>query len=130
MDTMGSGKWFSALDLESGYHQIDIEEKDKYKTDFITRDSLFEWNKMPFGLINAPYTFQRIMNFVSKGLLWKKVIVYLDDILVFPPNQETHINDLREVLETINSYNLKLNFKKCQFGVQTVEFLGLLVENG
>lgn len=61
LEGIAGGRWFSALDLESGYNQIPVKEEDKYKTAFITRDGLFEWIKMPFRLINAPYTFQRIM---------------------------------------------------------------------
>lgn len=65
-----------------------------------------------------------------KGLLWRNTIVYLDDILVFSVSPEAHLSDLREVMNRINGYGLKMNFKKCQFGVQKVEFLGYIVENG
>ena len=130
IDGMGQGKWFSALDLESGYHQVEIEESDKSKTAFITRDGLFEWNRMPFELINAPYTFQRIMNYVFKGLLWRKVIVYLDDILVFSDSPQKHLEDLKEVIARITNFGLRLNLKKCQFGVTEVDFLGFRIKDG
>lgn len=130
LDGISGGRVFSALDLESEYNQIPVCERDKHKTAFITRDGLFEWRMMLFGLINAPYTFQRIMTHIFKGLLWKTTIVYLDDILVFSRTPVAHLRDLEEVLKRIRCYGLKLNLKKCQFGVKRVEFLGYIVENG
>lgn len=74
---------FSKLDMEARYHQVSINEEDK-KTAFITREGHYEWNKMPFGLINAPFTFQKIMNKIFKEFKWKFVNIYLDDLMSFP----------------------------------------------
>ena len=82
-DTVGKARYFTALDLKSGYYQIKIKDKDTSKTAFSCRFGNFEYKVMPFGLKNAPATFQRLMNHVFKDLLDVCVIVYLDDILIF-----------------------------------------------
>lgn len=107
-----------------------MEEKDIPKTTFVTRDGHYEWTKMPFGLINAPFTFQRIMNHVFKKYLWKFVIVYMDDILIFSRDEKEHIIHVKLVLQKIEEHGFRLNYKKCAFGVQEVEFLGFKVSNG
>ena len=129
LESVSGAKIFSALDLESGYHQIEIWEPDKEKTAFITRDGLYEWNRMPFGLINAPYTFQRIMNHVFKELLWKNVVVYMDDILIFSRNEQDHIRDLKSVLTKIAEYGFKIKESKCMFGVKEIDFLGFTIKD-
>jgi hypothetical protein len=100
LNALGGSKYFSSMDLASGYWQIDMAEGDKEKTAFITRDGLFEFNVMPFGLCNAPATFQRLMDMVMCGLKWKKCLVYFDDILVFTHGSfEQHLIDLAEVMD-------------------------------
>ena len=106
LETIGPAKVFSALDLEAGYHQIYMDEESIEKTAFITRDGHYEWLRMPFGLINAPYTFQRIMNFVFKEFLWKCAVVYLDDILFFSKTQEEHLYNLKQILGKIKAADL------------------------
>ena len=82
LDTLSGSKWFTTLDLISGYWQVELEEKDREKTAFCTPDGLFEFKVMPFGLCNAPATFQRLMDMVLAGLQWANCLVYLDDIIV------------------------------------------------
>ena len=129
LESVSGARIFSALDLESGYHQIKISEPDREKTAFITRDGLFEWNRMPFGLINAPYTFQRIMNHVFREMLWTSVIVYMDDILIFSQNEKDHVRDVERVLSRIAEYGFKIKEEKCTFGVKKIDFLGFSIEN-
>ena len=83
LDTMAGASWFSSLDLASGYWQLDIAPEHREKTAFSTHGGLFQFHCMPFGLCNAPGTFERVMEVVMRGLQWKICLVYLDDIVFF-----------------------------------------------
>lgn len=115
------------MDLAAGYWQIDLEEKSKPKSAFITQDGLFEFNVMPFGLHNAPAKFQRAMQEVLRGLHWKFVLVYLDDVIVFSNSFEQHLDHLRQVFERLQTVGLKLQPKKCTFSQKEVKYLGHIV---
>ena len=130
LETLQQGVIYSSLDLESGFHQINMSDHSKQYTAFMTRDGHFEWNKMPFGLINAPFTFQRIMNHIFKNLLWKTVLVYMDDILIFSKDTESHKIHLKQVFTILSSHGLIINTKKCKFFYQEIDFLGLTICNG
>ena len=91
LDSLGKAKWFSSLDLTSGYWQVEMNEIDREKTAFITKQGIFEFNVMPFGLTNAPATFQRLMDRIFYDIKDKYVLVYLDDINVFSNIFEKHI---------------------------------------
>ena len=82
LETLSGSKWFSTLDLLSGYWQVEVEECDRDKTAFVTKKGLYEFKVMPFGLSNAPATFQRLMDLTLAGLQWSHCLVYLDDIIV------------------------------------------------
>ncbi|CAL2248462.1 unnamed protein product [Prunus armeniaca] len=106
MDQLQSARWFTKLDLKSGYHQFRIKEEDTWKTAFKTKQGLFEWLLMPFGLCNAPATFMRLMNEVLRSYIDDFVIVYLEDILVFSPNWEEHLIHVEKVLKTLRQHQL------------------------
>ena len=91
IESFFGARYFSTLDLLSGYHQIEVDESDKPKTAFTSEFGHYEYNRMPFGLTNAPATFQRLMNFILQDLLYKTVVVYLDDIIIFSKNCDTQI---------------------------------------
>ncbi len=127
LDQLGQAQLFSSLDLASGYWQIRMSDRDREKTAFTTFMGLFEWTIMPFGLTNAPATFQRAMQFVLAGLQNKNCLVYIDDILIFSPTFEQHLNDIAEVLTKLKEHNLKLKPKKCSFGRKQLAYLGHLI---
>ena len=109
LDALHGAKWFSTLDLKSGYWQVPIAEQDKEKTAFRTSSrQLFEFNQVPFGLCNAPATFSRLMDRVLAGLHWETCLFYLDDIIVFSSTWEEHLARLREVFERLRHAKLKL----------------------
>ena len=126
---MGAGKpnYFSTLDLASGYYQIGLEESSKQKSAFITQDGLYEFNVMPMGCTNSPATFQRVMQEVFRGLNWKFVLIYLDDVIVFSNSFNEHVDHLRQVFQRLREANLKLKPKKCTFAQEQVRYLGHIV---
>ena len=113
LDTLSGAGVFSLIDLQSGYHQVRIAEGHEFKTAFTSRWGLYEFVVMPFGLCNAPATFQRLMNTVLRDHLDEFVTVYLDDILVFSPDVETHETHLRWVLTQLRKHKLQAKRSKC-----------------
>ncbi|GET58360.1 hypothetical protein GLOIN_2v1765994 [Rhizophagus irregularis DAOM 181602=DAOM 197198] len=131
LERISSGKWFTSLDLASGFNQIEMAEEDIEKTAFICSAGLYEYNVMPFGLTNAPASFQRLMDKVLKEYLNEFVIVYIDDIMIYSENFEDHLKHIKLVLEKLKEASLILKLKKCIFGKTEIEFLGHVVgKNG
>ena len=127
LDCLQNSQYFSTLDLQSGYWQIDITPEDRPKTAFVTRRGLFEYKTMPFGLCNAPSTFQRCMDLVLRGLQWRTLLVYLDDIIICSDTFESHLEKLDEVLGRLSNVGLKLKPSKCELFRSRVQFLGFIV---
>ena len=124
LDALHGARWFSTLDLQSGYWQVPIMERDKEKTAFRTSSGqVYEFNQVPFGLCNAPATFSRLMDCVLSGLHWETCLFYLD-IIVFSPTWEEHLARLRQVFERLRHANLKLGAEKCAFAAKEVSYLG------
>ncbi|GFW81998.1 retrovirus-related Pol polyprotein from transposon 17.6 [Trichonephila clavipes] len=121
--------FFSSMDLRSGYWQIEIDEADREKTAFITPEGLYEFKVMPFGLCNAPATFERMMDNLLRHFKWTMCLCYLDDIIVFSETFEDHLIRLRLVQKCLQEAGLKLNSKKCLFAAQEVKILGHLVSS-
>ena len=90
LEALSGSRWFSTLDLLCGFWQVETDEKDRHKTAFCTQDGLFEFKVMPFGLCNAPATFQRLMDLVLAGIQWKSCLVYIDDIVIVGKSFEQH----------------------------------------
>ncbi|GBG83189.1 hypothetical protein CBR_g36805 [Chara braunii] len=124
LDRVQGCKYFSKIDLKSGYHQIEVHPDDQCKTAFRTRYGHYEFIVMPFGLTNAPATFQRCMNDLFRPWLDRFVVVYLDDILVFSRTLEEHQGHLKQVLEKLREANFKINEKKCEWAKTQVLYLG------
>lgn len=111
------------MDLVSGYHQIEVAESDRPKTAFVAKHGLFEFNRMPFGLCNAPSTFQRAMELVLRWLQWSILLIYLDDVIITGKTFEEHLLNLREALTRFRQHGIKLKAKKCKFFQTKVLFL-------
>ncbi|GFV86131.1 transposon Tf2-9 polyprotein [Trichonephila clavipes] len=121
LDCLKGAKFFSSMDLRSGYWQIEIDEADREKTAFITPEGLYEFKVMPFGLCNASATFERMMDNLLRHFKWTMCLCYLDDIIVFSETFEDHLMRLRLVLKCLQEAGLKLNSKKCLFAAQEVD---------
>jgi hypothetical protein len=127
LDALSGARWFSTLDLASGYNQVPMADKDKSKTAFCTPFDLFEFNRMPFGLCNAPGTFQRLMERMFGDCRHQSVLLYLDDVIVFSTTVEQHLERLGEVFARLQNQNLKVKLPKCQFFQHQVSYLGHVV---
>lgn len=127
LDKLGRCNYFSTIDLKSGFHQIEMEETDVEKTAFSVDHGHYEYLRMPFGLKNAPSTFQRLMDNVLRECIGKQCLVYMDDIIVFSNGLNEHINSLKIVFEKLSRARLRVQVDKCEFLRKEVEFLGHLV---
>ena len=124
LGSMNGAMWFTTLDLRSGYHAIPIKEADRDKTAFVTRRGCFRYKVLPFGLTTAPSVFQRLMDLVLCGLTYDTCLVYLDDIIVYSTDFDTHVQRLQEVFDRRRGANLKLHVKKYRLFQRRVAFLG------
>jgi transposase InsO family protein len=130
LDALAGSRFFSTLDLVSGYWQVPLSQEAQEKSAFATRGGLWKWKVLPFGLTSAPATFQRLMERVLKGLHWKSLLLYLDDIIVIAPDFSTHVTRLKEVLERLRGAGLKLKPAKCELFCSSVKYLGHIVSAG
>jgi len=127
LDALGGACFFSTLDLASGYWQVLMDPKSKEKTAFTTPYGLYQFRVMPFGLCNAPATFQRLMERVLSGLHWTACLVYLDDIIIFSKTVEQHLALLRDVFSRLRQAGLKIKPSKCHLLQTSVHYLGHVV---
>ena len=124
LDQLKGAKYFSKIDLRSGYHQMKIRSEDIPKTAFVTRYGQYEFTVVSFGLTNAPAYFMNMMNKVFMEELDKFVVVFIDDILVYSATAREHEEHLRIVLERLREHQLYAKFSKCEFWLEEVAFLG------
>jgi predicted aspartyl protease len=124
---LSGGRFFSTLDLTAGYNQLPMDPLSKDKTAFISIAGLYQFKVLPFGLTNAPATFQRFMDAVLAGLKWKNLLCYMDDICVFSTTFENHLDDLKSVFMRLREAKLKLKPSKCHLFQKEIKFLGHLI---
>lgn len=131
LDKLGRAQYFTTLDLASGFHQINMHKDSIEKTAFSTDFGHYEFLRMPFGLKNAPATFQRMMNEVLKEHINQICLVYMDDVIVFSTTLDDHMQNLRKIFKKFEEHNLKVQLDKSEFFKREVEFLGhIITPNG
>ena len=126
-DLLQGNSVFSTLDLKNGYHQLSIDPIDTEKTAFVCHKGQFEFLRVPFGLANAPAQFQRTMDHIFRDLLGVCVLVYIDDIIVYSPDVQSHTRHLKQVFECLKQANLRLKPSKCHFAQTKVKVLGYII---
>lgn len=124
LDQLGRAKWFSVIDLYSGFHQIELDVDSRDITSFSTESGSYRFTRLPFGLSVSPNSFQRMMTIAFAGLTPEKAFLYMDDLIVIGCSENHHLKNLKEVFETCRKFNLKLNPEKCNFFRNEVTFLG------
>ncbi|KAJ0585794.1 putative nucleotidyltransferase, Ribonuclease H [Helianthus annuus] len=127
LDELHGSTFFSKLDLKAGYNQIRMCPDSIEMTAFRTHDGHYEYLVMPFGLMNAPATFQAVMNDIFRPLLRHKVVIFFDDILIHSPTWETHLADLKEVFDILLFHSFKANPGKCSMGQRSIDYLGHII---
>ena len=130
IDSLGHARVFTTLDAMCGYWQLPIRPGDMEKTSFTCHQGTFMYNRMPFGLCNAPATFQRALDIILAGYRWQTCLVYLDDVIVFSRNEEDHIRHVREVLTALRDAGVTLKLRKCEFFTTSVKYLGHIIRPG
>ncbi|KAL2095651.1 hypothetical protein ACEWY4_007799 [Coilia grayii] len=129
LTSLTRSQWYSTLDFASGYWQVEVAPEDQEKTAFTTPFGLYQFERMPFGLCNAPATFQRLMQRCLGSQVYDHLLIYLDDVIVYSPDFPTHLRHLEQVLSRLQEHSLKLQPRKCRLFQKEVTYLGHIVSN-
>lgn len=126
-NNLGGFQFFLSLDAAKGYHQMDVDEKDRWKTAFVTHEGLYEYRKMPFGLKCAPAVFQRFMDRLLGCMRWQSALVYIDDVIIYSMNISEHAAHIDTLLKAAIKVGLKFEPEKCHFGYSKLKLLGRVI---
>ncbi|KAI5151809.1 hypothetical protein ENBRE01_2401 [Enteropsectra breve] len=121
-------KFFTVVDMRDGYYQIKLRPEDKHKTAFYFKNRLYQWTRMPQGFKNSPAVFQRVMDCVLQKYIGTKCEVYLDDVIIYGKNEEEHDKNVKEIFETLQSQNFRINREKLQFKTKMAKILGVVID--
>lgn len=127
LSNLGKSKYFTTLDLKSGYHQIQLAEKDRLKTAFSVNNGKYEFCRLPFGLKNAPSIFQRTIDDILREDIGKTCQVYMDDIIIFSPDEYSHLEHIQNILRKVENAGMRISPEKSRFFKKKVEFLGFII---
>ena len=131
LNNIAKAKYFTKIDVSAAFHKIRIREGDEWKTAFRTRFGLYEWLVTPFGLANAPSTFQRYINWTLREYIDDFCSAYLDDVLIYTDGSlKQHHKNVNKVLEAMGAAGLPLDISKCEFDVTSTKYLGFIIEAG
>ncbi|GFU26089.1 hypothetical protein TNCV_5105471 [Trichonephila clavipes] len=131
LDCLQNAKIFTTLDLKNGFFHVAVNERSRKFTSFVTHNGQYQFRRMPFGLSTCPSTFMRYINAIFQHLISKSIVLpYMDDVVIPAANESQALEYLKIVLQVACDYRLEINFKKCQFLHNTIEFLGHIIENG
>ena len=130
IDSLGDAAVFTTLDCNSGYWQIPVRPADRDKTTFTSHYGIYRFLRLPFGLRNAPATFQRAIDVILSGIKWNTCLVYLDDVIIFSPDRVSHLRHVDEALTLLRNAGLSLKLGKCRFFSETVDYLGHVIRPG
>ncbi len=130
LDSLGDAKFFSTLDCNWGFWQIPVAPADRHKTAFTTFAGTYQYKRMPFGLCNAPATYQRTLDILLSGFKWQSCLVYVDDVIVYSRTFEDHLDQVQMILQVLKRAGLSLNVKKCHFFKHSVDYLGHVITPG
>ena len=130
LDSLRDAAYFTTLDANCGYWQINLRQGDRHKTAFVCHEGCYEYKRMPFGLCNAPASFQRVMDIVLNNFRWKTCLVYLDDVIIFSKNFDDPLKHVQEILQCLEDAGFSLKLKKCDFFKNEVDYLGHVVMPG
>lgn len=130
LSNLGEAKFFSKIDLESGYHQIRMKEDDIEKTAFSVNGAKYEFTRMPFGLKNAPSIFQRAIDDILRPFIGKFAYVYMDDVIFFSKTEQEHMQHISKIIEAFTAAHMKISSEKSFFFKKEIEFLGQIISEG
>ena len=129
LDRLAGASYFTSIDMVSGYHQVEVADEDKEKTEFVSPYGLFQYCRMPYGLAGAPATFQSVVEDMVQVLETEDIMAYLDDVICFHATFDKHLEGIQKLLEMVRRAGFKLSGKKCQFAKLSVRFLGHIIDN-